>query len=386
MKFSVNTQNCIIGIQKAASITPTKSGMVMLSTIWIKASKEAGTITIMSTDAGVQYLGTFPAYVVEEGLIGLSSKTFTDLFRALPQGTVEVSTEGEQAVLRQSGRTYRLPLSDPTFFQPLSPIPESMTQGGAVSWNGKALIELVDRVQFCVGDDDDSPVGCMVIRPDSDGKVHICALDGTKFALCSLDYPDLYTSLPRSGLLIQKKYMASLGKLMPEGDIQLGFDEKRLYIVDSRDTVSLPLTPMDFPDYSFFVNKVEADGCTTVRAALEDVGSVISRMSIFITNENEGAYLAFQGDKVTLTSSAHTLGSAVETIPATIEGPLDAIAFGVRSLSEIIQHLGSKGEIEMRFTSSDGPCRFTLSGNTDYMVIAMPLNMEDESYYEEVSE
>ena len=93
MKVAINTEHCINGIQKASSITPTKSGAAMLRTMWIRAEKEKGTISFMSTDASTEYIGSYPADVEEDGLIGVQSKSITELLRSLPKGVIRMYTD-----------------------------------------------------------------------------------------------------------------------------------------------------------------------------------------------------------------------------------------------------------------------------------------------------
>ena len=48
MKLSVNKEQIIEGLQKAAAIIPAKAGAAYLRSIWLKAEK--GSLSIMATD------------------------------------------------------------------------------------------------------------------------------------------------------------------------------------------------------------------------------------------------------------------------------------------------------------------------------------------------
>ena len=111
MKFLLNTDNCASGIQKAGNISPSKTGSAFLKTMWIKAEKNK--VSFMTTDASTEYIGSYPAEVHEEGLIGVPSRALSDLIRNLPSGIIEFVTDetGEKVTISQGSRRYRLPTS-----------------------------------------------------------------------------------------------------------------------------------------------------------------------------------------------------------------------------------------------------------------------------------
>ncbi|MBQ1421087.1 MAG: DNA polymerase III subunit beta, partial [Desulfovibrio sp.] len=180
MKVAINTEHCINGILKASSITPTKSGAAMLRTMWIRAEKDKGTISFMSTDASTEYIGSYPADVEEDGLIGVQSKSITELLRSLPKGVIRMYTDdkGNNLVITQGSRTFKLPVSNLDWFQNFSEFPED----NSIVWSGEVLIGIIDRILFCVSDEEDSPLGCLYIRPKDNGEIDFCGLDGNKFA------------------------------------------------------------------------------------------------------------------------------------------------------------------------------------------------------------
>ena len=55
MLFTVKKENIIEGLQKAAGIIPTRAGAAYLRSLWIKAE---GELTIMATDANIEFTGT----------------------------------------------------------------------------------------------------------------------------------------------------------------------------------------------------------------------------------------------------------------------------------------------------------------------------------------
>lgn len=382
MNIAINREHCVDGLQKASNITPAKAGAAMLRTMWIRTDRAAKTISLMATDASTEYIGTYPAEVDEDGLVGVQAKSITDLLRALPEGIVNMATDesGHNLVISQGKRLYKLPTSNAEWFQPFSPFPEENT----VTWSGEVLISIIDRVFFCIMEDDDSPLGCLYIRPKQNGEIDFCGLDGHRFALVKVINDALYEKLPENGILIQKKYLADIKKLISPEEIELNFTPKRFFIRnnDGRDMLSIPLVQFQYPDYSIFLDKMEPDTCSVVRTNRTELAEALSRNLIFNTKDENSVAITIAPDSLTLASSDKSTGSATENIPAETKSTVEHIAFITRGLLEVLSRLGSD-ELTVRIASESGPCSFQTDDDKNYIVIAMPVYLTEDSYYSE---
>lgn len=382
MKITINTEHCAQGIQKASNITPSKAGQTYLKTMWLRANKENGTISFMTTDASTEYTGTYPAEVIEEGLVGVQSRSITELIRSLPPGLVNIETDAENKTVTvvQGKRTYKLPASSSTWFQEFSAWPE----GSALVWNGESLADILEKIFFCISDDEDSSFGSLCIIPNARGSIDFCGLDGNKFAICTISNEELLAKLPGDGIKIQKKYIADLKKLVSSDDIEIMIGEKRFFIRDKeyRDMFSVPLSQTSFIDYSIFLNKANQEDISKVTANRDEMIKALSRNIIFNTKDEICVYLSIRDDSLTLTSSDKTTGSATETIAATCASTVPEVAFVTRTLIDIVQHLSGE-DVTVKIAGEDGPCCFLSETDPGYLIIAMPMQVVTKSYYEE---
>ena len=382
MKITLNTEHCIQGIQKASNITPSKAGTSYLKTMWLRASKSQGTISFMTTDASTEYIGTYPAEVIEEGLVGVQSRSMTELIRSLPPGLIHIETDDKTntVVVNQGNRHYKLPASAASWFQEFSQFPE----GDPIVWNGESFADIIEKIMFCISDEEDSSFGCLCIKPNGKGGIDFCGLDGNKFAICTLVNDELSAKLPNEGINIQKKYIADVKLLLSSYDIEIMIGEKRFFIRDKdyKDTFSVPLTQLSFIDYSIFINKANQDGGTRIKAKKEDLVRALSRNMIFNTKDEICVYLSIKDDSLTLNSSDKTTGSATEVIPAQCETVVPEVAFVTKSLIDILQHL-SGDEVSIKIATQDGPCSFMAVNDSTYNIIAMPMQVVSKTYYQE---
>ena len=341
MLFTVKKENIIEGLQKAAGIIPTRAGAAYLRSLWIKAEGEV--LTIMATDANIEFTGTYPAEVKEPGLVGVNGRNFVDLIRRLPAGELRIRLDDATGtvILEQGRRTYKLPANDPTWFQSLAPF----SSEGAVVWSGDFFQEIIDRVFFCVSDDEASDaIAC----------------------------------------LIQRKYVGELRKWLDGDEIEVNLTDKRLFVRsgDGHETLSLPRAGYAYPDYSPFMTRLAAPDVSLLKLNRKDCLDALDRISIFNTESDRCTYFELSGSEVMLSAQGQDTGSANESLEVSYNGSIGRIAFPTKNLMEILTHYQS-GELTLTLTGAEGPCGINGTEDPDYTVLIMPMKIAEESYYEE---
>lgn len=384
MRLTVEKEKIIEGLMKAAAIMPNKAGAAYLRSIWLQARE--GALSIMATDANIEFTGTYPADVKEEGLAGVQGRAFVDLIRKLPNSPIIISQDKGNSILRleQGRRVYRLSVSNPDWFQPFSPFPG----GDPVAWTGSVLGEYLDRVAFCISDDDlQDSLGCLYFKPRENGRLDVCGLNGHQFALVSFIYDDLCSRIPAEGLLIQKKYLLDIKKWLGPDELELNLTDKRLYMrrLDGAEMLSLPRALYSYPDYNLFMDKLNAPDLTRLSIGRRDMAECLARLQVFNTDSDRCVYMDMKPGEVAFSVQGSDLGSAKESIEAEYEGTLERIAFPTKNMLDILGHFNSD-RINMKFTGAEGPCSIVGPDDMGYIVIIMPMKMAASSYYDEADE
>lgn len=134
MLFTVKKENIIEGLQKAAGIIPTRAGAAYLRSLWIKAEGEV--LTIMATDANIEFTGTYPADVKEPGLVGVNGRNFVDLVRRLPAGELRIRLDDATGTVILEPRA-----AVPINFPPMTPrgSKASLRSPAKAPWCGPAI-------------------------------------------------------------------------------------------------------------------------------------------------------------------------------------------------------------------------------------------------------
>ena len=254
MKLILNVERVISGVQKALSVIPTKAGAAFLRALWIKA--EANTVTFFSTDANVEFMGSYPAKVFEEGLIGVQAQIFYGLLSTC-RDDVELehkASDGTVSIVHKNGRC-KLPVMSADWFQPLQEFPETES----ILWSGDIFKLIIEKVSYCINDDISlEAFYCLYFNKNQDQKIDICALNGHQFSMFQIYNDQFYQRLPDQGLLIQKNYLTALNKLINSDEININFTENRFFVKsNTNDIISIPLSNFTFPDYNNFLNKLK---------------------------------------------------------------------------------------------------------------------------------
>lgn len=382
MNFTITKENVIDGLLKAVSIIPAKAGAQFLRSIWLKA--DTGVLAIMATDANIEFTGSYPADVTEPGLVGVQGRAFVDLIRQLPAGVIHLSVDAASGnlILEQGRRTYKLPVSSAEWFQNFSLFPEE----NAVTWTGDFFQEVLERVTFCISDDDSNDaIACLCMKPCENGRVDACGLNGHQFALFSFTHDELSSRLPENGILLQKKYVQDIKKWLGGEEIELNITEKRFYLrsLKNQETLSLPrAVHEEYPNYHVFMDKLSDPEMHPMNLDRKEMMDTLSRILIFNTESDRCTYIDLTPEEARLSCQGQDVGSASESLPIQYEGSIDRIAFPTRNLLEVLGHFTSPS-VEMLLTAAEGPCGVRGSEDPDYTVIIMPMKITQNTYYTE---
>ena len=312
MYLKVFKEDVIEGLQKAANIIPQRTGAAYLRSIWLRAEKN--TLELLSTDSNIEFRGSYTAEVIEGGLVGVQGRAFVELLRRLPSGHISLKVDSAASVLHieQGRRKYKLPVNDATWFQQFSDFPEE----GAVMWSGDFLQELIDRITFCIGDEGSDALACLSMKPAANDAIEVAGMNGHQFAMMRFMHDDLRALLPESGILIQKKYLNELKKWLGGDEINVNLDEKRLFVrtENKAESLSLPLSSFQYPDYSVFLSRLNGEGVSTLAITRAEAQEALLRIAIFNSESNRCTYFKLSGTEALLTATGQDTGSASESL------------------------------------------------------------------------
>jgi DNA polymerase-3 subunit beta len=378
MFVTLRKEDIVDGLLQATAITPSRTGAAYLRTVWLQA--EEGKLTVSATDSSLEFCGTYPAEVQRAGTLGAQGKFLADLVRKLPPGPLTIKSSPEEMVLHvtQGPRSYKLAVSDPAWFQPMRPFP----QGQAAQMEGRQLRLILDRVLFCVADDESlGSMTCLKMTPSED-IVEFCGLDGLKLALHREVNTDLAHALGRDALL-PKKYAQDLRKWIPDAPLEIARQDDRLFVrtLGGSETMSLPLRDLAFFDYQKLLRSMESRYVGQITVGREELADALDRIAIFTTESQYVAQFAVQGTDLILSTPTQETGTGEEALPCHAEGQITPFCLAARSVLDVTSRFDAP-QLTIHFADSRSLVRITTNDDANYSVSMMPVAMEEESYYE----
>ncbi len=381
MKIIIEKEHIIEGLQKAASIIPTRTGAAYLRSLWLKA--EGNTLSIMATDANIEFCGTYTAKVEKSGLVGVQGRSFIDLIRQLPMGPIHMTLDSDSnTLLLEYGRCkYTLPVNDAMWFQNFSAFPDE----NAIAWSGDFFKDILEKTIFCISDDDTMEgISCLYIKtlPES-SRIDICGLNGHQFAMVSFTNDDFMSLLPEEGILLQKKYLQELKKWLSNDAIEINISDKRFYVrtIDGKEELSLPRATYTYPDYNVFLEKIHGEK-TIMYIDRKECINALGRIYIFNTDNERCTSFNISENEAVLFAQGQDIGSANEYLEIKYDGNIDNIAFPTKNLIDILGRFNSD-TINMIMTGKEGPCGIQGKDDVEYTVIIMPMKVTETTYYNE---
>ncbi|MBT8763492.1 DNA polymerase III subunit beta [Desulfohalobiaceae bacterium Ax17] len=371
-------EDVIEGLQKSSGIIPAKTGAAFLRTIWLEAKEDK--LKIRATDSNIEFTGNYPAIVGEEGLVGVQGKTFADLIRKLKPGEISLRLKENILIVEQGKRRYRLPTSDPSWFQNFENFPNE----NKVLWSGDILKEIIQKISFCISDDDTMEgMTCMSFKAVSNDHIEICGLNGHQFALLKFKNEDIHRILPEDGFLISKKFLTELKKWLSEDEIEISLSNKRLFFrtQENKEIFSFPLSVYNFPDYHELLNKYEDHFNSVLEINKDDLIESLDRLMIF-NSETSSTYFKLNENELLLYVEGTDIGEAYESLPCNYKGTIKNIVLLTKDVIDILNHFDSK-IVKFHFSGQTEPCKITGDEDYSYMVITMPVEIEEEVYYTE---
>jgi DNA polymerase-3 subunit beta len=223
-----------------------------------------------------------------------------------------------------------------------------------------------------------------VLKPAEDNFIEAAGMNGHQFALLRFAHDDLRALLPSGGILIQKKYLGELKKWLGTDEINVNLDEKRLFLraEKKRESLSLPLSSYQYPEYSSFLDRARGDDVSLLVLDRGEAQNALLRIAIFNSESNRCAYFEFSGNEAVISSTGQDVGSATESLDVDYKGSVEKIAFPTNHLLTILDHFTS-AKLNLALTDAEGPCGITCEEDPSYLVIIMPMKIIDDTLYHE---
>ena len=177
MKFTITREQLQEGLTAVAAAVPTKTTLPVLANILLEATKDG--LRLSGTDLDIAVGTTVPAAVDQEGAITLPARKLVELVRELPSAGIRMTTQGEQRVTIECGRSKFKLLGLPREEFPSFP---QVTFDGSSKTTARELQKLIAHVAFAASTEESRPVLNGVLWQLLPDRMRMVATNGHRLA------------------------------------------------------------------------------------------------------------------------------------------------------------------------------------------------------------
>ncbi|MDX2208107.1 MAG: DNA polymerase III subunit beta [Gemmatimonadales bacterium] len=369
MKFTITREQLHEGLGAVAAAVPSKTTLPVLANILLEATKDG--LKLSGTDLDIAVGTTVPASVDQEGAITLPARKLVELVRELPSAGIRFTTQGEQRVTIECGRSKFKLLGLPREEFPAFP---QVTFDATSRTTARDLQKLVAHVAFAASTEESRPILNGVLWQLTADRMRMVATNGHRLA--KMEVP-LQGNAEPAELIVPPKALEQIRKLFgPDDEIEIGRSDNHLGFRSATTQVFTRLIEGPYPNYEQVIPRENDKTATCEKAALM---SALRRMSIVASDQTHRIRMSFGDGSCKLSVTTPDLGEAQEELTVTYEGePLD-IGFNATYLLEVLKFMPTE-EIRLTFKAPERAATVEPVGWDDpasYLTLVMPLRLID---------
>lgn len=322
-----------------------------------------GRLYVAAADQALAVFNDFPCDILQQGVVFVPAKLFSDLARELPDGNVLLEKDLHNLKVSAGPNNefvMKLPLIEDAQWRDSPLVQYENTATIPVA----KLAYMIDQVGSCVTVDSPRNYGSVAFlqRPAADKtSLRLVGTDSFRLSFCDvrLDMPDAFL---KAGVSLTKRSLAELSRLATEG-----FETVRLSISDDQTTLVAEL-----PHYQIFVrlSAVKYPNYSTVIPDLRQRGVLIStthmksvaRRVLLASDKTKVLQLSFSDSSLTLSSKNTANSEGKERI--NLEGYHGAkcdIAINGKYITDIVNVTGTE-KMSLQFKDAVDPIVLTPYG------------------------
>lgn len=374
MKFTVQRNTFLEGIQKTLSIVEKKTTMPILNNILLRTGNNK--ITIVATDREIGLVADYGAEILEEGQVTVSARKLYEMIREIQGDSVQFeANESHRVTVTCQKIIYKIPgLSADDF----PSVIDDRTDVNFSSMQGKFIEGLIRKTSFAMSGDEmrKNLNGVLVETLDDGGKntLRMIATDGHRLAIASADIGEAALFKLEKGIIIPRKGLNEIKRLIEDApeEIFVGIRQGMCIVKTDSTMLRVSLVDAEYPDYR---RVMPAEKGIVVQFEKDVILHALRRMSVISSERYSGVIIALSEGKMVLESTNPDVGEAKEEIEIAYHEKDISIGYNVKYLIDAMEVIDDETVVfEMGVGMKPGVIK--PAHNDEYVCIIMPLKVQ----------
>ncbi len=367
MKLTCNRDNLIEGINIVQRAVASKSTNPVLEGIYIDVTEE---MVLSGNDTELGITCEVPAIIEEIGSLVVSSKTFGDIVRKLPDTFVSLETDdtGKMIIIKSGSSKSMLRLIPAESFPKVNPIDST----NSIEVKSSTLIDMIKQTSFAAAIGDARPNLKGVYLEKIPGMLNMVAVDGYRLAFKYIEHQGNESI----GALIPPRTLNELSRIISRSDemINILCNDTSIMFCNERVKIISKLIRENFIDYK---NTIPKDFNTKAAVSTAELLSAVERASLIILDDKRSSLIFNIDEEGIFISSTSDFGQTAEKVNAQVSGSPLTIAFTPKNMIDCLRAVEAENII-FSFTIDRGPAIIRNDGvEDDFTCLIMPVKVNN---------
>jgi len=362
MRFKVEKEVLLNGIQTVQNVITTKSALPILSHILIETYQDKLKLTATDLDIGISCV--IPVNVQEPGAITIPAKRFNDIIRELPGDQVSITTKKNNLVTieTESCQFKIMGLAREEFPR----LPEFKDKE-VIVMGQDVLKEVLTLTSFAASFDETRYILNGILFRINKNILTLVATDGKRLAV--IDRKISQGIDKDISLIVPIKTIHELSRnLIEDGEISIVLGANQVLFEMGEIVVISRLIEGEFPDYKQVVpaaseNKIKADRTQFLLA--------VKRAALLSTPDYQAVKFEVFKNKLVVSKSTPDIGESHEEVVIEYSGKEMVIGFNPNYLIDVLKNL-ALDTVELELTDGEKPGVIRSNG---YVYVVLPMRL-----------
>lgn len=376
MKFKINRDHFVTGLQQVLNVVGTRATMPILSNVLIKAEGDQISLTTTNLDLGIRC--QIKANVEKPGGLTLPVRKLATIVKALPNTDVEVeATSGNQAKIASGGSLFKIMGISEEEFPPLP----SFEDQHIFNLAQDELVNMLKSVSYGQSTDENRYILNGVYFIFGEDKMTLVATDGRRLALTS---KEMDVSEENAGnLILPAKTVSELVRLLGQGEaVKITFNERQVAfeigIKEDPDSESglkesiylvSKIVEGNYPNYKQVIPKETEH---RIKVERELMLECVQRAALVTSEKNNSIKIKLSENLLEISGSSPEYGESHESMAIAYEGAEVQVAFNPGFVMDPLRAL-TKDEVYFEFKDELSPGVFKTLDS--FLCVIMPLRL-----------
>ena len=374
MKFIIQRNSFLEGIQKTLSIVEKKTTMPILNNVLIRTGDNK--IKIIATDREIGLVADYDAEIITAGDITISARKLFEMIREIEGEAVQFeSNENHRVTLTCQKIIYKIP------GLPSDDFPSVVDDQSEVNFytiKGQLVEGLIRKTSFAMSGDEmrKNLNGVFFETIDDDGKkgLRMIATDGHRLATANVNIGEVAFLQLEKGIIIPRKGLGEIRRLIEDApeEISVGVRQGTCIIKTDSTVLRVSLVDAEYPDYK---RVIPSEKGVVVTVDKDAILHALRRMSVISSEKYSGVIVNLSNGKMVLESTNPDVGEAKEEIEVAYHDTEISVGYNVKYLIDAIEVINEK-KVVFEIGVGMKPGVIKSAENDEYMCIVMPLKIQ----------